>query len=936
MADFPEIPPEYSPEALAIAKELYELNKNKKEMTDAQTEKALELIEHHGTLKDAIKDINGERSRLNASEAESIKKLDKINQVHKDIAGSQAEQASIAKDNLAIEQKKLDYLIQQASLDGEITKEERKQIEAQKENVKQAQKLVQQFEKAANQLKEATKASKDMVKSFDTWFSGKGDLTAALEIDNFTNSVAQLKAIALEPEVWLDAVEGGLKVWVNLITDLAIKTADTEANFRRATGTSREFATGIRRSYRNTREFGVSLEEANAAMTSLTATYTDFTMQDAATRDEITETGAVLQKLGVSNQAYAEGIQNTTKMFGVSAGQSDDVMRGIVAHAKDLGVAPEKLSSQFAQMGPQLAKLGSQGEKAFKDIAYISKITGMEMEKVLRITEKFDTFEGAAEQAGKLNAALGGNFVNSMDLMMATNPAERFGMIRDSILDAGLSFDEMSYYQRKYYTEAAGLDDVGELAQMLSGDMDALSGDVGKNADDLIAMKKAAQDVATFQQRLNMAFASMIPILEDLMDNLDVFTLWVAEHPKEIQRFVEGILKMGGAFLSLASAVGAFTGIDFLKDMDKKTGPTMGFFGLLTSGTETVIYLFDVFSELMDDVIVPLIDKGAELGEAMGWMSDPAANKAFIDEGTGYLELFVKVVEVAATALMVLMNVMIDLNKVFEDFYTGVTDKLTFIKEILMFIPNQMVSAYGMLTDIFDPVTLSVDAMRAGLQLLGETLFEYAWGSNFAEATAKLGDSFAGMGTSVEKTKSPLERLQGTFMSVGASIFGAFENPLGLVSTFFETLLDYTDKLVSTLTSLAEGFANIFSPATFIAMAESIATITGAIAEMPVSKALSFTASMAAFAEAGTAFTAVAEAAPPLATPMMGATAIENTTATVIKTPQIIVQTEGAGNAPVTGPTTVSISLDGLDLRKFLQGTVVEKIGELSRDALIS
>ena len=40
-------------------------------------------------------------------------------------------------------------------------------------------------------------------------------------------------------------------------------------------------------------------------------------------------------------------------------------------------------------------------------------------------TNKFDTFEGAADQAGKLNAALGGNFVNAMDLMMATNPAER-------------------------------------------------------------------------------------------------------------------------------------------------------------------------------------------------------------------------------------------------------------------------------------------------------------------------------------------------------------------------------------------------------------------------------------------------------------------------------------------------------------------------------
>ena len=122
----------------------------------------------------------------------------------------------------------------------------------------------------------------------------------------------------------------------------------------------------------------------------------------------------------------------------------------MVETAKALGVAPAQLSAQFAEMGPQLAKFGTQGGKAFKELARISKLTGMEMSKVLAITNKFDTFEGAAEQAGQLNAALGGNFVNAMDLMMATDPAERFGMIRDAILDTGLTFDDMSYYQKQF------------------------------------------------------------------------------------------------------------------------------------------------------------------------------------------------------------------------------------------------------------------------------------------------------------------------------------------------------------------------------------------------------------------------------------------------------------------------------------------------------
>ena len=96
-----------------------------------------------------------------------------------------------------------------------------------------------------------------------------------------------------------------------------------------------------------------------------------------------------------------------------------------------------------------------------------AKATGLEIGKLPQMTEKFDTFEGAATQAGKLNAALGGNFVNAMDLLTETDPAARFDMIRDAITDAGLSFDDMSYYQRKYYAEAAGLDNVNDLAMML-------------------------------------------------------------------------------------------------------------------------------------------------------------------------------------------------------------------------------------------------------------------------------------------------------------------------------------------------------------------------------------------------------------------------------------------------------------------------------------
>jgi hypothetical protein len=278
-------------------------------------------------------------------------------------------------------------------------------------------------------------------------------------------------------------------------------------------------------------------------------------------REALAETGAVLQQLGVDQQTYATIIQNTTKMMGQSAGQAEATSRELVAFAKDIGVAPAQLTAQFSQMGRSMARFGAQGVQAFKDLARIQKITGMEMSKVLSLTDQFDTFEDAAKLTGKLNAALGGNFVNAMDMMMETDPAERFGMIRDSILDAGLSFNEMSYYQRKFYTDSLGLSDVGDLAMMLSGNMDSLDDSMEQNSASLIEMKKNAQAVQSLQKQWNALLAAATPIiiplikaLRSMMTALLPVGEWMKENPEKMKLIVGGLLLMKLAMLGVSAA----------------------------------------------------------------------------------------------------------------------------------------------------------------------------------------------------------------------------------------------------------------------------------------------------------------------------------------------------------------------------------------------
>ena len=466
------------------------------------------------------------------------------------------------------------------SLEQQIKKQKESVSEAARGNDRAQEKIrlnnlqIEQYEEIRRQ---EGKLSKDAIKRIEQLKEQNeilGNIKQTIEgmADSFTNilkmeqkSIVNTKSLYDKTHDYVKAIGSGAMNWKKLgaamavglaakwidnVVNLAINLRDAEASFMRATGASKEFASSISNVYESSRLAGVSIEETSAAMQTLFVNFTDFTMASKAEREALAETGAVLAELGVSNESFAKGIQNSTKMFGESAMQAEETQRELVTFAKELGVAPQQLSAQFAGMGSSLAKFGDQGIKAFKDLSHISKITGMEMQKVLQITNKFDTFEGAADQAGKLNAALGGNFVNAMDLMMATDPAERFGMIRDSILDAGLSFDDMSYYQKQFYKDALGLDDVGDLAMMLSGDMDSLTGSVDASAESLIEQKRAAQEVQSLQEQWQMLLASMVPILTPIIDKLSEMVTYLADPKNE-----EMLLNIGTALMYVSAAV---------------------------------------------------------------------------------------------------------------------------------------------------------------------------------------------------------------------------------------------------------------------------------------------------------------------------------------------------------------------------------------------
>lgn len=492
---------------------------------------------------------------------QSVEEAEKLLDVYKNVDDSLSSRLLVTQQEIEVTKRKQSY-------NERLLKDEKLLLaEAEKRNVT-AEELVKILQKEAVENEKKTAELKLQFKYQDMFTASTQESVAAAE-DLAKGLASAMTAYDGPFNIGMfkglsDAIQGGttsLKAFgaqaalsiaatmINQVVNLAISLHDASGAFRRATGASAAMAGEMTEVYGATRDATVSIEQASAAYQGLYRNFTDFTLVSKAERIQLGKTGAVLAELGVSNEAFGKSIQTSTKMFGQSVTEAGKTAIEIKEIATNLGLPVDELAGKYASMGPSLAKLGSQGTKAFKDLAHISKITGMEMESVLRITDKFDTFEGAADQAGKLNAALGGNFVNAMDLMMATDPGERFGMIRDSILDAGLSFDDMSYYQRQFYVDSLGLKDAGELAMMLSGDMSTLGGATEQTTADYQKMADQAKATANFQDKLNAVFMQLIPILEPIILAVGKLPMWLEKNIDKIKTLTRVVTLLAGIFV---------------------------------------------------------------------------------------------------------------------------------------------------------------------------------------------------------------------------------------------------------------------------------------------------------------------------------------------------------------------------------------------------
>ena len=544
---------------LDIEKENLRLAKERGEETKNYAQYVAEAAAELRDQEDVLKEIVEGRKEINASLKEEVTDLNKIAERYGKIKGNlDAQLAAVEAQKESIAKQK-ELLIERLKTEEDI-KDEVEEI------LEDLEKQTEELEKQEEILKKQKGAYKSVSKTI-RGLLGFSEQAEASFAEQLGIAVKQKGVWGTIKGIWKDM--GGLGGVINNIgekateglvalfkigMDLAFAMDNATTGFLQATGAADKYAATIEESWQQSKHLAVTADEVSAANKALYTTFTDFTFATDQQRLALSNTANELLRLGVTNEQFAKSLQTGTKAFGMSRDEAEGFSRDLTQYARVIGVEAGAMQDQFSQIGPELAKMGDQGTTAFKELARISKITGLEMSKVIAITDQFDTFEGAAKTVGSLNALLGGDFVNSMDLMMATNPADRFMMIKDALDAAGKSFDTMGYYEKLAVKESLGLKDVGELAMVMAGNFDLLDESLVKTTADYEEQARIAKANLSLQQDFKAVLAEMAPDLMVVMEMMKGFVKWLGESEQLMKSVIPALLTYKAVTLGLAVA----------------------------------------------------------------------------------------------------------------------------------------------------------------------------------------------------------------------------------------------------------------------------------------------------------------------------------------------------------------------------------------------
>ena len=427
---------------------------------------------------------------------------------------------------------------------------------------------------------------------------------------------------------------------INATVGLVKAQDEAISSFRSATGATAEYNSEITQTERRNFIAGVSAKDAAAGFQALHASFSAFTQLNQSQRAALQDTTVLLQKLDVAAGTTGAIFDQAFRAGGMSVEEANNLMLDLAGSAKTLGVPMKQLAGDFTNSFGTLVQYGDRAMEVFKGLAVQAKNTGLAVGDLIKITAQFDTFDGAAKAVGRLNAILGGPYLNSIDMLNASEE-ERIEILTRQVDMAGIQFDALQKYEQKAIASSLGMsvEEANRLFRM------------GEEEYKLQAIQQEelaeqAREVQTIGRELKSMFMALAVDMRPLIDTI------IKPAVAGIAAIAKGIGNSTNALGSWLKLMIPLAGLIMMAAAPFTGGASLAVGGALLAVAGTVglgAYGATVADTPQSAAIMPGYDKGGTIAEPTAQVH---ANEMVLTGGQGAEVLTAKKVqEIVASAV---------------------------------------------------------------------------------------------------------------------------------------------------------------------------------------------------------------------------------------------------------------------------------------------
>jgi len=284
------------------------------------------------------------------------------------------------------------------------------------------------------------------------------------------------------------------------VSKFASAIHDTQVELRRATGFQDRYSRSFTRLRGAYAAINLPQAELEKNLIGLNQNFSAFDAMSPAMRDNLTMLAGNFTLLGVSGEDTGKMLDDLHFAFGIVGDAAVEAGGDLRELSKETGLGMSVLLRDLNELSPELARFGMEGTRVFAGMAKQARSLGLSTKDIFDVSEQLDTFQGAAEIVGRMNAQFGMQ-LNSVELMKASHE-ERVDILRQEFRLQGRSFQALDRRQKQMLASILGRD-VKTVAKLFGDQMDiaAFQEDVGK-ADPIDKFTKFADRASVLNQQV--------------------------------------------------------------------------------------------------------------------------------------------------------------------------------------------------------------------------------------------------------------------------------------------------------------------------------------------------------------------------------------------------------------------------------------------------